>query len=327
MSINYAILGILSYKPMTGYDLKKVIQDSTFMYWSGNNNQVYKALSELLDKRMVTNVVEQQESLPAKKIYKITSEGLAALKEWVLSPIEDMELKKPFLIRLAWSKQLNSKELNTLIDEYQNQVKMKLLMERRYKQDADFSPSRTELESTIWRFIKENIIRTYENELIWIEELRKAISNIPNENDVTETAIIGADISEEKCDGTKGLTVISKNDITYVHFKDTKNKLKTENIFDIISALIENNTQFVLLDSETLPKDFFDPKNELLVFLLQKFSMYNIRAAIVMKDNNGLSSEFREAIVESTAQGVIRLFTNIDDAEKWFSSLKTRSKC
>lgn len=111
MLINYAILGILSYKSMAGYDLKKIIQDSAFMYWSGNNNQIYKSLTELLDKGLVTSVVKHQESSPTKKIYKITSEGLAALKEWVLSPLEPSEIKKPFLIHLAWSKQLNTSEL------------------------------------------------------------------------------------------------------------------------------------------------------------------------------------------------------------------------
>src|SRR5690554_6263729 len=128
MSINYAILGLLSYKPMTGYDLKKIIQNSSFMYWSGNNNQIYKALSELRDKGFVTNEIKHQEGGPTKKIYKITVEGLVALKEWVLSPIEPTEIKKPFLIHLAWSHQLNTEELNKLIDEYHRQVKMQLLM-------------------------------------------------------------------------------------------------------------------------------------------------------------------------------------------------------
>jgi len=67
MLINYAILGILSCKSMTGYDIKKVIQNSTFLYWSGNNNQVYKSLTELLNKGFVTNVVKHQEGSPTKK--------------------------------------------------------------------------------------------------------------------------------------------------------------------------------------------------------------------------------------------------------------------
>ncbi|MDO7788285.1 PadR family transcriptional regulator [Desulforamulus aquiferis] len=67
------------------------------MHWSGNNNQIYKSLTELFDKGLVTNVVKHQESSPTKKIYSITSEGLVALKEWVLSPAEPSEIKS-----LSW---------------------------------------------------------------------------------------------------------------------------------------------------------------------------------------------------------------------------------
>lgn len=323
MSINYAILGILSYKPMTGYDLKKVIQDSAFMHWSGNNNQIYKSLTELHDKGLVTNVVKHQESSPTKKIYEITSEGLAALKEWVLSPAEPSEIKKPFLVQLAWSKQLNTSELNTIIDEYENQVKMQLLMEQRNKQDTNFLPDRTALETTILGFINDNIRRTYENELTWIQDLRSAIANIPNENDVTGNANIKVTGQEEKSLGVMKYTVNSNNEISYIYFNDTETKLETErNILDIIAALAESNTQFVLLDSETLSKNFFELKKGLLSNLLQKFTMYHIKAAIVIKDMNSLSSEFRTSIAESGKHDVLRIFTSIKAAEKWFLNLK-----
>ncbi len=62
MSINHAILGILSCRSVTGYDLKKIIQESPFMPWSGNNNQIYKALVEILEEGFVTHEVRHQES-------------------------------------------------------------------------------------------------------------------------------------------------------------------------------------------------------------------------------------------------------------------------
>ncbi len=88
MSIKYAILGVLSWKPSTGYDLKKIFEESSIMYWSGNNNQIYKTLVQLLVEDLVTNEVLHQESTPSKNIYTITDRGAAALKEWVLSTPE-----------------------------------------------------------------------------------------------------------------------------------------------------------------------------------------------------------------------------------------------
>jgi DNA-binding PadR family transcriptional regulator len=327
MSINYAILGILSYKSMTGYDLKKIIQESTFMHWSGNNNQIYKALTELHDKGLVTNEVKHQESSPTKKIYTITNEGLATLKEWILSPAEPSEIKKPFLVQLAWSRQLNTNELNVLLDGYENQVKMQLLMEQNNKQDTSFLSDRTALEKTIWSFISDNIRRTYENELEWIQDLRRAIVSIPNENDAAENANVKVNGLEEKSDGIMKYTVNSNNEISYIHFNDSQNKLETErNILDIITALAENNTQFVLLDSETLSKNFLEVKKGLLGTLLQKFTMYNIKSAIVVRDMNDLNNEFRHSIVEGGKHNVLKVFTNVADAEKWFLSLKVKGE-
>ncbi|EDK34555.1 DUF4180 domain-containing protein [Clostridium kluyveri] len=80
-------------------------------------------------------------------------------------------------------------------------------------------------------------------------------------------------------------TVNSNNEISYVHFNDSETKLETErNILDIITALAENNTQFVLFDSETLSKDFLELKKGLVGTLLQKFTMYHIESAIIIKD-------------------------------------------
>lgn len=326
MSINYAILGILSYKSMTGYDLKKIIQDSDFMPWSGNNNQIYKSLTELLNKGLVTNVVKHQERLPSKKIYTITSEGLLALKEWLLSPPEISEIKKPFLVQLACSKQLNTNELNELIDGYESQVKIQLVMSQINSKDIDFLSGGSALEKTIWNFISDNIQRTYENELGWVEDLRRAVINTPNENDENEKINIKETIQEEKSDETMKYNFIS-NKVSYVHFNDSKTKLGTErNILEVITALAENNTQFVLFDSETLSKDFLNLKTGLLGTLLQKFTMYHIKSAIVTKDINSLKSEFKDAILESGKNDVLRVFTNAEDGEKWFLNLKQRGE-
>lgn len=96
MSIQLAILGILSWKPSTGYELKKIFEHSSFMYWSGNNNQIYKALMNMQNEDLVTCEVIHQDNSPFKKIYTITEEGLEKLKKWLLSTPEAPNTKKLF---------------------------------------------------------------------------------------------------------------------------------------------------------------------------------------------------------------------------------------
>ena len=119
MSIKYAILGLLSWRSSTGYELKKFFEESSTMYWSGNNNQIYKALVQLSEEGFVTNETQHQEGSPSKKIYTITDDGLSELKDWVISFPEAPEFKKSFLVQLAWADQLNSEELNMLLSNYE----------------------------------------------------------------------------------------------------------------------------------------------------------------------------------------------------------------
>lgn len=182
MSIKFAILGILSWKSSTGYELKKIFKDSSFMYWSGNNNQIYKSLTKMKDEKLVTSEMIHLDNSPSKKIYTITEEGLRELKEWVASTPEAPEIKKTFLVQLAWSNMLNDQELNDLLIRYENEVKIQLIMEQEKIRRALHSPNRSTRESLIWEMISENIISTYNNELNWVRKTRQKLF----ENEVKE---------------------------------------------------------------------------------------------------------------------------------------------
>ena len=63
MTINYTILGLLESGDRSGYDLKKVMQELDFLPWSGNNNQIYKALVFLLEEGLVENRTAHREDV------------------------------------------------------------------------------------------------------------------------------------------------------------------------------------------------------------------------------------------------------------------------
>lgn len=177
MTIDYAILGILSCRSVTGYDLKKIIQQLPFLYWSGNNNQIYKSLVELLERGLVTNEVQHQESLPSKKIYTITEPGLTELRKWVLRSPELPEHKNQFLIQLAWADRLTEEELEQLISGYENEIKLQLITLQEMKRRKPFSPDRTLREEKLWELIYDNMISSCESELSWVNKVREEIVN------------------------------------------------------------------------------------------------------------------------------------------------------
>ncbi len=176
MDIKYAILGFLSWKPSTGYDLKKLMTSSEAFYWSGNNNQIYTALVALHREGLVKDRLEEQERYPSKRVYSITPQGIKALCEWVTSSPEPPQYRSLFLAQLAWADSLSTPELDNLLNRYEEEVKTQLLMlgEKRRRGEGA-GPSRTPREDYLWRMIEQNHAGRFEKELEWVRELREGI--------------------------------------------------------------------------------------------------------------------------------------------------------
>jgi DNA-binding PadR family transcriptional regulator len=177
MSIKHAILGFLSWTPFTGYELKKLFAESATLHWSGNSNQIYKALIELHKENMVSLEIQHQDAHPSRKVYSITEKGQFALKSWVLSAPEPPVLRSSFLIQLAWADQLGSAELDALLEKYEEELRAQLSMfsaqERR-----NAAPRRTPRETYLWSMIAENWISFYEADLDWVRRLRTGLAEL-----------------------------------------------------------------------------------------------------------------------------------------------------
>lgn len=175
MDLRTVILGLLKWNPSSGYDLKRIISDSDVFYWSGNNNQIYKSLTELRKEGLVTHEVELQESLPAKKIYTITELGIEALKRNLLSPPEVPELRNNFLIQLAWAEGLSDEHLLGLLSQYEAEIIDRLRMAQYQADHPGRRPDRSRRESYLWKCIAENFIGAYQAELDWIRKTTQGL--------------------------------------------------------------------------------------------------------------------------------------------------------
>lgn len=304
MSIKYAILGILSCNPLTGYDLKKIIQDSPFMHWSGNNNQIYKSLVELLDEELVTNEVHHQEGSPSKKIYNITKEGMDALREWVLSSPEPPEFKKTFLVQLAWADQLNAEQLSTLLSRYEYEIKMQIVLQQEIKRRGVFSPDRSAKESLLWKMIYENLIASYEQELEWVDNLR--IELCSQQEEVSRV----------------NYAVIQKNNKKYIECSSKDTPISTEqHALDLITACMENYTNLVMLHTEALADNFFKLRTGLAGSVLQKLTNYHVKVVVVINDNQKIKGRFKDLLTESNKGNSFRVFSSKAEAESWLLAL------
>lgn len=104
MSLEHGLLGYLSLKPMTGYDLKKLIDSSARHFWSAEHPQIYKALQTLLDKSWVRIYSSEPGRKLEKKIYAITPEGEAELCRWLeFENYSESVIRNPVMMQFFFS--------------------------------------------------------------------------------------------------------------------------------------------------------------------------------------------------------------------------------
>lgn len=302
MSIKFAILGLLSWKPSTGYDLKKVFEESSILYWSGNNNQIYKALLELQDEDLVTSETIQQENTPSKKRYSITEEGVTSLKAWVMSAPEALVFKKPFLVQLAWSDMLTDEELSNLLSEYENEIKRQIIMEKEKIRRAQNVPDRSSRERSIWDMISGNLVSTYQNELNWIQEVR---GNLLAEHGVDMMGKMECKVHET--DKGRYLEVIS-----------TSAPLRSEeDALDLVALCGEKDTDHLMLRYDSLADDFFSRKAKVARDFTQKIINYRISTAVVIPAEMHNKGLLRKMPGASNVGSYFRIFENEAEAISW----------
>lgn len=77
-----SLLGLLSQRPMSGYEMRQVMERSTSNFWTESYGQIYPALRRLVKDGLAT-VEEQSKDGRAKKVYKLTDAGERRLKKWL----------------------------------------------------------------------------------------------------------------------------------------------------------------------------------------------------------------------------------------------------
>ncbi|HET6614833.1 MAG TPA: PadR family transcriptional regulator [Dehalococcoidia bacterium] len=100
MSLKHALLGLISYQPMTGYEIKQFFDSSIAHFWNAELSQIYPALKALEDAEYVIKHVEVQENRPNRKIYEITDAGREEFLRWMRTPTPPAGLRDPFLIKI-----------------------------------------------------------------------------------------------------------------------------------------------------------------------------------------------------------------------------------
>lgn len=138
MSLPHALLGLINYTPLTGYDLKTTFNASINMFWNASLPQIYRTLHQMEKSGWVLSSIEQQEGKPNRKIYKITNKGKKELRKWLGGPLEIHQVKDKMMIKAFFGNQMDHRDLVNQFRELREQESRFLEKARNeFKQTAD----------------------------------------------------------------------------------------------------------------------------------------------------------------------------------------------
>jgi len=105
----YAILGMLSIAPMSGYDIKKQVETSISNFWTESYGQIYPVLRSLITEKLVTKTVEREAGRPDRHVYSLTAKGRKELRRWLLEGFAPKIQRNEFLLKLFFGEEITPK--------------------------------------------------------------------------------------------------------------------------------------------------------------------------------------------------------------------------
>lgn len=112
----YAILGILSISPGSGYDIKKYCDTVISNVWNENFGHIYPVLKSMSEK----GLIEQQDPNESvrRKEYKITKMGLEEFYSWLSEPTNVTPVRSEFMLKFLFSSNLPTDNIVKMLEDY-----------------------------------------------------------------------------------------------------------------------------------------------------------------------------------------------------------------
>jgi DNA-binding PadR family transcriptional regulator len=103
------ILGMLSFSPKSGYEIKSFVDRTTRFFWAASYGQIYPELRRLADAGLIEGSDEPQGGR-RRTVYSLTDAGREALEAWLMTPPELFEMRHEGMLKLFFAGSLPPRE-------------------------------------------------------------------------------------------------------------------------------------------------------------------------------------------------------------------------
>ena len=98
----YVILGMLSWRPMSGYEIKSLVDKSTRFFWAASYGQIYPELRKLSAAGLIEGRAEPRGGR-RRNVYRLTPAGRRELEAWLAVDAEVFEARDEGLLKLFFA--------------------------------------------------------------------------------------------------------------------------------------------------------------------------------------------------------------------------------
>ncbi|MFE5240358.1 MULTISPECIES: PadR family transcriptional regulator [unclassified Streptomyces] len=102
MSLRYALIALLTGRPMTGYDISKGFSRSVAHVWHAPDSQIYPELNRMERDGLLKSVEVRWGQKGTKKEYHVTDAGLIDFRAWMESPLTPQRQRDPAYLKAAY---------------------------------------------------------------------------------------------------------------------------------------------------------------------------------------------------------------------------------
>lgn len=170
MKLRYAVLGLLSLEPQSGYDLGRAFAGSVAHFWYADQSQIYRLLDNLDAEGAITTEVIRKNGRPDRRVHSLTDTGREELDAWLRSPLDVQRPKNAFLARLFFAGSLGPEHVRRLLDEAED-----LVTDSRERLRT-IEHSTSTLDEVLQNATLQFGISHAETTLTWIAETREAVA-------------------------------------------------------------------------------------------------------------------------------------------------------
>ncbi len=170
----YALLGLLSISPMTGYEMKKWVENALSHFWKTSYGQIYPTMSKFVDLGYVTVEKLENDKGPSSKLYTLTNDGEVALLDWLNEDVEDFNSKDEALLKFYFSSMLPIEKVVEMMEyslEYNKSIMEKYSKNIQQMEEVK-QPTRQELNTYL---ATKKGIYLNEARIKWQEECIKTL--------------------------------------------------------------------------------------------------------------------------------------------------------